>query len=494
MKNKKPFEESIPHEVSRVTQILEDAGFEAYLVGGCVRDLLVEKKPKDWDITTNATPEQIIGLFEETFYENSYGTVGIVNKETDDETLRVIEVTPYRLESTYSDNRRPDSVEWSKNLDDDLKRRDFTINAIAYNVSQKIIVDLFNGQKDIEDKVIRTVGDPYDRFAEDALRIMRAVRLAAQLNFIIDAQTQDAIKQTAATLNKIATERIRDEFSKLVNSDNPMSGLVLAHELDVLKYVVPELEVGIGVEQNGSHIYTVWEHNLRALQHAADRNWPLHVRLASLFHDIGKPESRRHSSEKNDFTFYGHDVIGAKMTLRILQRLKFSKKIIEVVPVLVRNHMFFSDIEQITLSAVRRIVRNVGPENVWDLMNLRSCDRIGMGRPIETPYRLRKYESMIEEAMRSPVSVQMLKIDGQKIMEVTGENPSPKIGNILHALFEETLDYPENNTEKFLVKRASELAKLPDQELLKLATKGRESKEEKEQEELKEIRKRHKVA
>jgi putative nucleotidyltransferase with HDIG domain len=261
----------------------------------------------------------------------------------------------------------------------------------------------------------------------------------------------------------------------------------------LLKYIVPELEQGIGVEQNGDHIYTVWEHNLRALQHSADRSWPLHVRLAALFHDISKPETRRWSDEKNNWTFYGHDVVGGRVSEKILKRLKYPQKIVEVVSALVRYHLFFSDIERITLSAVRRIVKNVGADNVWDLMNVRACDRIGMGRPKETPYRLRKYQSMIDEAVRAPVSVGMLKIDGSKIMEITHETPGPKLGFILHALLEEVLDDPEKNTEAYLSSRTLELIKLPIEELKKLGEEGKEKKDEAEEGELAVIRKRHGV-
>ena len=483
---------SIPENVSRVTSTLRSAGFEAYLVGGCVRDMLQGRKPKDWDATTNATPEQIQALFEDTFYENDYGTVGIVS-ETDDETLKVVEVTPYRTEGTYTDKRRPDSVSFHAKLEDDLQRRDFTINAIAYDDSKGHIIDPYKGQEDIKDKVLRTVGDPYDRFHEDALRILRAVRLAADLGFTINIETQEAIVKTAPNLKEIAMERIRDEFSKMVMSANPMIGVVMCEKLGLLDYIAPDIKRGIDIEQNGDHIYTVWEHNLRALQHSADRGWPLHVRLAALFHDVSKPETRRWSEEKKDWTFYGHDVVGGRVAKKALERLKYPKKIVDVASTLVRYHLFFSDIDKITLSAVRRIVRNVGPDNVWDLMKVRACDRIGMGRPKETPYRLRKYESMIEEAMRAPVSVGMLKIDGAKIMEVTRETPGPKLGYILHALLEEVLDAPENNTEEFLVKRTLELAELPIDELKKMGEEGKEKKEEAEEAELAVIRKRHGV-
>jgi tRNA nucleotidyltransferase (CCA-adding enzyme) len=490
----KKFNTPIPQEVSHVTQTLENAGYEAYLIGGCVRDLLIGKAPKDWDVTTNATPEQIIELFDETFYENDYGTVGVVQENVSHETLKVIEVTPYRLESTYSDNRRPDEVRWSNNLLDDLQRRDFAMNAIAYSVTRETLIDPYNGIKDIKDRIVRTVGVPHDRFSEDALRILRAIRLAAELGFTINTATQEAIKETAHTLQNIATERIRDELTKIILSDEPMRGFIMAHDLGVLQFVMPEVERGIGIEQNGDHIYTVWEHNLRALQHAANKNYDLDVRIAALLHDVSKPETRRWSDKKNNWTFYGHDVVGARVTRETLTRLKFPKKTTDTAVKLVRHHLFFSDIDKITLSAVRRIVRNVGPDNVWKLMELRTCDRIGMGRPKETPYRLRKYESMIEEAMRAPISVQMLKIDGATIMDVTRETPGPKIGYILYALFEETADNPECNNEDYLKKRAKELSELPEDDLKARAEKGKVDKERLEEEELEEIRKKYHVS
>lgn len=489
----------IPAEIRFVTDTLEGAGFEAYLVGGCVRDLHRDVPPKDWDVTTNATPEKIIALFPKTFYENDYGTVGIVNEEISEDpedpraSLRVVEVTPYRKETTYSNFRHPDQVTFSGGLEDDLARRDFTMNAIAYNVQRGELVDPYGGEQDIKRQLIKTVGKPEDRFHEDALRIMRAVRFAAELGFTIEKDTMDAVVKFADRLEKIAMERICDELTKIIMSAKPMAGILLLRHAGILKYVLPELLQGVTCEQNGDHIYDVWEHNLRALQHSADRGWPLHVRVAALLHDVAKPATRKWSNEKKDWTFYGHDVVGGRMSTKILERLKFPRKFIDDVSTLVRYHLFFSDIEKITLSAVRRIVANVGPELVWDLMNVRACDRIGMGRPKETPYRLRKYHSMIEEAMRAPVSVGMLKIDGAKIMEITAEKPSPRIGWILHALFEEVLENPERNTEEYLLERTKKLAALPPEELQKLGEAGKEKKEEKEQAEVGAIRKRYGV-
>lgn len=489
---------TIPTEISTVTSTLEGAGFEAYLVGGCVRDLYRGVAPKDWDITTNATPDQIIALFPKTFYENDYGTVGVVNEDIEEDnieraSMRVVEVTPYRKETTYSNFRHPDEVVFSGKLEDDLLRRDFTMNAIAYNVSKKYIIDPFGGEDDIKKQLIKTVGMPADRFDEDALRVMRAVRFGAELGFVIEKETMDGVVKFSHRLERIAVERIRDEFIKIIMSSRPMEGIILLHRTGVLKYIIPELEAGLGCEQNGDHIYEVWEHNLRALEHSKERGWPLHVRIAALLHDVAKPHTRKWSDEKKDWTFYGHDVVGGRMTKKILERLRFPKSFIEDVSLLVRYHLFFSDIEKITLSAVRRIVANVGPERVWDLMDVRACDRIGMGRPKETPYRLRKYHSMIEEAMRAPVSVGMLKIDGAKIMEVLDIKPGREIGWILHALFNEVLDDPERNTIKYLQSRAKELIAQDLKELEKLGEAGKEKKEEKEEGEVREIRKKYNV-
>ncbi len=483
---------TVPEEVSRVTKTLKNAGFEAFLVGGCVRDLLMGRTPKDWDVTTNATPEEIIPLFPKTFYENPYGTVGVVHEGTEDPTLKVVEVTPYRLETSYSDGRRPDSVQFSKRLEDDLKRRDFTINAIAMG-SDGEIVDLYGGIKDIHAGIIRTVGDAGERFSEDGLRIMRAVRLFAELGFSIDQDTEEGIKKMATMLGKIAKERIRDEFVRIIESPRPAQGLEMSFKLGILGYIVPELEQGIGIRQNQAHAFDVWTHLLKTLQHAADKQWPLHIRLAALFHDVGKPKTRRFDEGKKDYTFYGHEVVGARMTEKIMQNLRFSNDLTDQVVKLVRWHMFFSDTEQITLSAVRRLIAKVGKENVWDLMNVRICDRIGTGRPKENPYRLRKYKSMIEEVMRDPVSVGMLKIDGKGVMEAAHIPAGPKIGHILHALLEEVLDDPTRNTSEYLQERALTLSTLSETELEAIGKKGREKKEEEDEKGVKEIRDKYHV-
>jgi len=482
--------ELIPKEVLFVTETLEKAGFEAYSVGGCMRDILLGKTPKDWDVTTNATPDDIQKLFENTFYTNSFGTVGIV-QETTDETLKVIEVTPYRKEGKYSDARHPDSVAWSKNIHEDLQRRDFTINALAFRPASNESIDDFAGKKDLKAGLLRAVGVPEERFTEDALRILRCLRLAGELGFSIEENTYVAIKKCVPMLEKISKERVRDEFSKILLSQKPIQTLILAHELGVLSFITPEIEEGVGIDQNQAHKYTVFEHNIRALQHAADKNWSLEVRLAALFHDVGKPKARRWSDEKNDWTFHGHDVVGGKMVKKILESLKFPRETVDKVEKLVRWHMFFSDPDKVTLSAVRRIISNVGKENIEALMSLRMCDRIGTGRPKEQPFRLRKYQSMITQALSDPISVGMLKIDGARFMEISRETPGPRIGWVLHALLEEVLDDPVKNTAEYLEQAALKFSGLSDANLKLLGEAGKERKEEEEVESVRQIRKQY---
>ena len=487
----------IPRQVADVARTLEKAGFQAYLVGGCVRDTLLGRPPKDWDFTTNAKPEDIVKLFPKTVYENTFGTVAVIDEGTDDMTLRSIEVTPYRLESEYSDRRHPDSVKFSDKIEDDLKRRDFTINAMAASVSDdaiKDMIDQFSGMTDLKDKIIRTVGKPEGRFGEDALRMIRAIRLAVELGFTLNIGTFKAIQSLNSLLKEVSQERTRDEFTKIIMSDEPMKGVLMLHETGLLKFIAPELEMGIKVAQPQAHAYDVWEHLLRSLQHAADKGYDLDLRLAALFHDIGKPETKSFSQETKQPTFYGHEMKGSRETRKILERMRFSHATIEKVVKLVRWHMFFADTQTITLTAVRRMIVNVGKENIWDLMNLRACDRIGTGRPKENPYRLRKYKAMVEEALRDPISVSMLKIDGSRIIEVCKIPPGPKIGHILHALFNEVLDDPKLNTADYLESKAKELAAMPEAELIKLGEKGRERKSEEEQKNVGEIRAKYHVS
>lgn len=341
--------------------------------------------------------------------------------------------------------------------------------------------------------MLRAVGDPAERFQEDALRMLRAIRLGAELGFGIEQTTFEAIAAHSAKLSHISRERVRDELTRIVLSPRPMEAVLHMKHTGVLHEVLPDLERGIGVEQNQAHKYTVFEHNIRALQHAADKGWPLEVRLAAMLHDVSKPEARR-QGPKGEWTFYGHEVVGAKVTRRVLTELRYPKDVIERVTKLVRWHMFFSDPDKITLTAVRRMLVNVGTDDIWHLMNLRICDRVGTGRPKEQPFRFRKYQSMIEEALRDPITVGMLKIDGRRYMEVTRETPGPRLGNALHALLEEVLEDPTKNDTAYLEKRALELSSLTDEELHELGSSGKDKKSEADSAEIERLRDKYHVS
>ncbi len=453
----------IPEEVQLIIKTLNEAVFEAYVVGGCVRDLVLGNEPQDWDVTTNATPEKIQELFPEHVYENTFGTVA-VKTGSENSTLALIEVTPYRIEGKYTDKRHPDEVKFADKLEDDLSRRDFTINSLAMDI-EGTIIDPFHGQKDIESKIIRTVGDPEQRFNEDALRLLRAVRFASVLGFTIDPETQTTIKKNAEWLRAISKERIRDELVKIIESDNAHAGVLLLEELGLLEYIIPELREGIGVEQNLHHIYTVWEHLAFALKYTVEKNYALAIRLGALFHDIGKPRSKR--GEGRNSTFYGHEVIGARMVAGIMDRLKFPKDISEKIIKLVRYHMFYYNVDEVTESSVRRLLVNVGQENVEDLLKIREADRIGSGRPKAVPYKLRHLKYIIDKVSHDPISVKMLKVNGEDVMKELNITGSPKVGLILNSLLAEVLDDPSKNIKDHLVERIHELDKLTLEDLKK---------------------------
>lgn len=487
---------NIPEHVSRVTLELKNKGFDSFVVGGSIRDLVMKRVPKDWDLTTNATPEQIIEAFSESgfriVYENSFGTVMIIKEdEPADSPVRQIEITPYRKETGYSDHRHPDQITFAETIQEDLMRRDFTMNAVAYDIQNDILVDPYGGINDIQNDIIKCVGNPSDRFQEDALRMMRAVRFASQLGFSVSHETLSAVFEKKDLLKHVSQERIRDEFVKIIVSREPILGIGLMVQLGLMEHVVPELLEGVGCIQGGVHKYDVFEHLLHACQHAADKGFTFHVKLAALFHDIGKPRTRRPGIKKA-YTFYGHEVIGARMTQKIMERMKFSRADIDLVVKLVRHHMFFSDTEQITLSAVRRMIANVSRENIWDLMNIRECDRVGMAKT-EAPYRLRKYHAMIEQALRDPVSVSQLKIDGNYLMNTLHVKPGPRMGWMLHALLEEVLEDSDKNTLDYLVSRVTSLESLSDEELKKLGEQGKQTKEQADEEEIKRLHVKHGV-
>jgi len=483
---------TIPKEVNLILEKLIGKNYEAYVVGGCVRDLLLDKKPKDWDITTNAKPEEIKKIFPKNFYENKFGTVTVLTNSKD-ETLKEIEITTYRKDGKYSDKRHPDEIKYAKNIEEDLARRDFTINALALSENREII-DPFDGQKDLKNKIIKTVGKAEERFDEDALRMLRAVRFACVLSaqggpalgWEIEAKTFKAIQKNAGWIQAISKERIKDELIKIIASQKAAEGIDLLQKTNLLKFILPELEKGVGVSQNKHHIYDIYEHSLRSLKVTAEKNFALEIRFAALFHDIGKPETKQ--GEGPDSTFYNHDYVGAKFTARILERLKFPNKFINKVVLLVRNHMFVSDPERLTEAGARRLIARMGKENIPDLINLRIADRLGMGRPKEKPYRLRTIEYMIEKVSKDPISAKMLKINGTEIMKMLKIEPGPKVGAILDVLLAEIIEDPKKNDKKKLEKRVKELDK-EDLEKLRELAKGK-IEEKKEEEDLK-IREKH---
>lgn len=471
----------LPSEVKNILEKLQKAGHEGYVVGGCVRDLLTNGRPKDWDITTNARPEEIQKIFPEHVYENTFGTVG-VKTGSDNPNLAIVEITPYRIEGKYTDKRHPDKIKFAKTLGEDLSRRDFTVNSLAMDIDGKI-VDMFDGQADIKSRTIRTVGKPEERFSEDALRLLRAVRFATVLNFKIEEKTKEAIKQNSEWLRAISKERIRDEFVEIIESGSAYEGILNLEELGLLQYIVPELREGIDVGQNLHHIYTVWEHNTRALKYTTEKKYSLEIRLGALFHDVGKPRTKRGDGKYS--TFYGHDIVGARMTAQIMERLKFPNDTTEKVTKLVRYHLFYYNVDEVTESSVRRLMVNVGPENMEDLIKIREADRIGSGTPKAVPYKLRHLKYIIDKVSHDPISVKMLKISGEDVMKELDIKPGPKIGLILSSLLAEVIDDPAKNTKDKLEKRIHELDKKSPEELKESLKKIEKAVEKEEKERMK---------
>lgn len=475
---------NIPKEVLGLAQTLTTSGFQAYLVGGCVRDLLLNREPKDWDVATDAKPEEILKLFPDSVYENNFGTVGVKVSH------RIVEVTTFRKEGKYTDKRHPDEIKFAKTIEEDLARRDFTVNAMALDLKSQIpnIIDPYDGQKDLKKKLIRTVGSPDERFGEDALRLMRAVRFAVELGFSarggpasgwqIEEKTAGAIAKFSSNLKGIAMERIRDEFQKIILSDEAMKGVQTLEDLGLLKYIVPELREGIGCGQNLHHIYSVWEHNVRALDYAASRGYSLEIRLAAMLHDVGKPKTKR--GEGKYSTFYGHEVVGARMAKMIMERLRFSKEVADRVVHLVRYHLFYYNVGEVSEAGVRRFLARVGVENIDNLIQIREADRIGSGVPKAKPYKIRHLLFMIDKVRRDPLSPKMLKIDGEDVMKTLKIPPGPRVGWILSALMDEVLEEPARNTKKDLRPRIKDLGKLTDEALRELGKKGKEKVQEEE--------------
>jgi tRNA nucleotidyltransferase (CCA-adding enzyme) len=536
----------LPFEVVLLANKLTEAGFESFLVGGAVRDLLLRqiREPHattalttDYDLTTNATPEQIMALFPESYYENDFGTVSLTHADwltqlqqeqwqlpannmqtqltaiqqqtsvknrlidlvnatkihislkptptTDDFENSVpttvspllvhpFEITTYRAEGDYTDHRRPNTVSWGKTIKEDLTRRDFTVNAIALelrsvsllvknalrNSSTALpthfslteadyhLVDPHQGLKDLHEGILQTVGNPADRFAEDALRMLRAIRLSAQLDLAISDATFQAIVDQSELLANISAERVRDELLKMLSSNRPKQAIELLDETNLLQFVLPELLDAKGVQQGGHHTTDVWTHSLDALASCPATD-PI-VRLATLIHDIAKPYT--YDTSQGTITFYNHEIIGSRVASKIGRRLRLSKRDTDRLFLLVRHHMFYYQPEN-TDASIRRFMRKVGLEHIDDILDLREADRLGSGAH-KTSWRLEEFKQRMIEQLNQPLDVTDLAINGTDLMEQLELKPGPILGKLLHELFELVMEEPELNTREQLLARA----------------------------------------
>ena len=445
----------IDNEVKRIYFALEKAGYEVYLVGGCVRNILMNIPVTDWDITTNATPEQIQSVFPDSFYDNPFGTVGVKFENESGDTKNYAEITTFRTESGYTDHRHPGEVSWGTTLADDVRRRDFTVNSLALKLFENgstEIIDLVNGQEDLQRKLIRAVGNPDERFKEDALRLMRAVRFSSQLGFSIEEKTLESIKKDSHLIEQVSNERIRDEFLKILSTDNYYEGVVLLDEIGILDIIFPELLKGKGVSQarpGRHHTADVFTHNILSMKECPSKD-PI-VRLAALLHDIGKPNVASYDSE-GYVIFYNHEVVGSKIAKEIAERLHLSNKQKEKIYTLIRWHMFTVD-EHITDSAIRRFIRRVGVENVKDMIDLRIGDRLGGGTQTAESWRLKKFKERLEEQLHPPFSINDMANDGNDIMNILNIPPGKRVGEIINTLFTEVDEDLSKNNKEYLLSR-----------------------------------------
>ncbi|HNY04256.1 MAG TPA: HD domain-containing protein [Candidatus Woesebacteria bacterium] len=432
----------LPEKVKIVMQKVLDKNGKIYVVGGAVRDWILKKEVNDWDFATNLTPEEMKKIFpKNSFCENQFGTFSVVVGKDE-----IFEITTYRSEAGYSDKRHPDKISWGKTLKEDLERRDFTINAIALDIEGQI-TDLHGGIEDLNNRLIKTVGNPDDRFSEDALRMMRAIRIAAQIGFLIEEKTFESIQKNAHLIKEIAGERIRDELFKILLSKKPGDGIRLLKNSGLLAEIMPELLLGVGMGQKGHHIYDVWDHELEALNNCQSKN-PV-TRLACLLHDVGKPVVMK--EEKGEKTFYNHEVVGSRIAVNIGKRLRLSKDELEQLFILVRWHMFTVEDTQ-TDKAVRRFIRNVTPKYLDEMISLRRSDRLGSGAK-ESSWRWELFKKRLIEVQKQPFSVKDLKVNGLDVMEILKIKPSRKVGEVLDKLFAEVEEKPELNVREILLEK-----------------------------------------
>lgn len=430
-------------DVSYILDTLNKNNYEAYIVGGCVRDRILGRQLKDWDITTSALPEELVKLFKKTIPTGiKHGTVTVVlNKDN-------YEITTFRIDGEYSDNRHPDKVIFTPSLKEDLSRRDFTINAMAYN-NEKDLIDMFDGKSDLSEKLIRCVGDADKRFKEDALRMLRAVRFACQLQFNIEEGTFEAITRNSSLLKAVSKERIRDEFCKILLSDKPSRGIRMLEKTNLLAYIIPELKATVGFDQkNPHHDKNVFDHILAVLDNS---DAELIVRLSAILHDIGKP--RTFSVDRKGIGhFYGHNVVGAEMAEAILKRLRFDNITIKKVVVLITEHMsIYANMKNRTL---KKFIGRVGVENLDSLFKLQMADREGHTKDVDYGPILRRKEE-IDKILENgeAFTVQQLKINGDDLIKL-GFKPGKQIGIILEELLNKVMEKPEMNNREQLIQLA----------------------------------------
>lgn len=434
---------ALPEKVKYIIETIENAGYEAYAVGGCIRDSILGREPNDWDITTSAKPEAVKALFRRTIDTGiAHGTVTVMLEKDG------FEVTTYRIDGEYEDHRHPTEVIFTENLREDLRRRDFTINAMAYN-ERCGLVDIFGGMEDIERKMIRAVGCAMDRFQEDALRILRAIRFSAQLGYEIEEETSQAIRVLAPTLEKISAERIQVELVKLLTSPHP-DYLRVAYELGVTKVILPELDICMETrQQHQHHCFTVGEHILHTLEHVpADK----HLRLAMLFHDVGKP--RALSIDEEGIThFYGHCEISAEMTTDILKRLKFDNDTINKVSRLVEYHDYGNGVSP-TERILRRALNKMGEDLFPDIFQVWRADVLGQSLYMreEKLQLIRDWQATYEKVLEKGQCFQMkmLAITGKDLIAM-GMAPGKGLGEKLQFLLEHVLEHPEDNEKQKLL-------------------------------------------
>lgn len=442
---------AIPDAVVELCRIIERGGFHAWLVGGSLRDLLLERKPKDWDLATSATPQQVIRLFKHVVPTGiQHGTVTVLFRGES------YELTTLRGEGGYSDSRRPDSVEFIQDIEQDLARRDFTLNALAYDPLTDRLIDPFSGLEDMQKGLLRTVGRAEERFAEDGLRVLRAARFVATLELSIESETRAAIPSALAAFRRVSPERVRDEWLRTLIAREPSRGFELMRETGILDVTSPELAEQAGCAQNRFHAYDVWTHSMKCMD-ACDRG-PVH-RLAGLLHDLGKPRTRALSDKTSDYTFYNHEVVGARMADVWLKRYRFSNEQREQVVHLVRHHLVcYSD--DWSDGAVRRFVRRVGLEQVGDLLQLARADALAKGREVGAELEaLERLRARIEQArdQGAAFGLKDLAVDGRDVMGRLGIAPGPVIGKVLEELLQRVLDRPELNQREALLHAIDEI-------------------------------------